>query len=95
MARSERRTKAVEATEIVEVSEQPEAVVTFPVGEIPDGVYLTAHIDVQLDGEQRAAMRRLLEGFSDRPQRLANGRFIQNGADVVRYLCEQVAEAVE
>lgn len=65
--------------------------IDFPVGEIDPDCYVGNHVDVHLDHRQKVAMRRLLNGMLG--QKLANGRLVQTYGDVVRHICDRVAEA--
>lgn len=65
--------------------------IAVPLAEYPEGVYLTKHVDVQLDEPQARQLRRLIEGLDVAGERLASGRRITTGPDAVRWLLEQFA----
>jgi hypothetical protein len=67
-------------------------VIELPVGAIPEGVFVSRHVDVQLKGAQARAMRRLFEGLLDQGAKLANGRRVASPADAVRYVLERIVE---
>lgn len=66
-------------------------VIEVPLGTIPEGVYITRHVEVQLDHSQACTLRRLVEGLDASGARLANGKRVTAAADVVRWLLEQAA----
>jgi hypothetical protein len=72
----------------------PPDVVTLecPLGEIPPGVYITPHVDLQLDPHQAATLRKLVEGLDLARVRLRNSRRVTTGADALRYLLEGLAQ---
>lgn len=68
-----------------------QAPLAVPLGEIPAGVYVSKHVEAQLDGPQAATLRRVLAGLDRDGARLANGRRVTSSADAVRWLLENIA----
>lgn len=64
--------------------------VDLPLGEVPPGVFVSRHVEVQLSREQARAMRRLYEGLMNTNARLASGRRVKSPADAVRFILEQL-----
>lgn len=63
---------------------------SLPVEEIPDGVHVRGHVNVQLDVIQRRGLRRLQDGLNHQNLRLRNGRHVGTAADAVRWLMEEI-----
>jgi len=64
--------------------------ITLTVAPLKPDVYLSDHVDVHLNHDQRIALRRIYDGLHDQAAKLANGRYIQTNGDVVRHILEQV-----
>lgn len=71
-----------------------EVVLALTLGELPPNIYISRHLDIQLNSVQAVVLRRLFEGYYQTATRLANGRYVQSPADVIRYVLEQVGEGV-
>jgi hypothetical protein len=69
-----------------------EAELMLPMAPATTSAYIPTHVDVHLSVTQAAALRRVFDGLQARAVRLENGRFVQTGADAVRWILEQVAE---
>lgn len=54
------------------------------------GGYLTRHVEAQLDERQRRNLRGLINGLKASGERLATGRPIENHADAIKWLLEQI-----
>jgi hypothetical protein len=71
-----------------------EVSLSLPVGDIPDGVYLSNHYNVTAaTRKQRRGMRRLVEGAQQQRLRLENGKTVDTPIDVLRWFLEQVEDA--
>jgi len=71
-------------------------VVSLAVRPVDIAGYVVRHVEVQLDQRQRLALRALFNAMhQDHAVKLSNGRYVNNVTDCVRYLLEQVAEAIE
>lgn len=68
-----------------------QSIIEVPLGEIPPAVYITRHIEVNLDHVQSCTLRRVFEGLDASGARLVNGKRVASASDVVRWLLEQVA----
>lgn len=76
--------------------------IEIPVG-IPAGGYRQTHVDVQLNADEAEALAAIRGGLRDHPQRLSPrvpgevGRFVnhENGAEVMRYVLQQVAAVLK
>lgn len=66
-------------------------IIEVPLGEIPPAVYITRHVEVNLDHLQSCTLRRVFEGLDSSGARLVNGKRVASSSDVVRWLLEQVA----
>jgi hypothetical protein len=55
-----------------------------------DGNYIGKHLDVRLSRTQALALRRLYLGLDAENGRLANGRRVNNPADGIRWMLEQI-----
>ena len=55
--------------------------------------YAARHVEVLLEDGQRHAMRELLDRLNSNDARLANGRHVTTGADVIRWITDQAAAA--
>lgn len=64
--------------------------ITVPIASLQEGAYVGNHVDVHLDHRQSRAMRRMMNGFNEGAIRLSGGRVVQNYADVIRWITEQV-----
>lgn len=63
-----------------------------PLADVPEGVYVSRHVDVQLTTPQARALRCVLEGLMNHGARLANGRRVTTSADAVRFLLDLITE---
>lgn len=83
-----------EEIELPTLGEMPLRVVRveLPVGVIPEGAFdgRCLHVNFHADGPQGAAIRRAQIGLKREGHTLANGKIIRSGADVVRWILEQV-----
>lgn len=68
----------------------PTLELTLPLAGVAEVGYTRRHVEVQLNGPQSVAMRRLLDGMDATGCRLENGRRVASAADVVRWILEQV-----
>jgi hypothetical protein len=66
---------------------------SVPVGEVNDREYCSPRIDITLRGRRARALQRLFQGL--RGKELVGGLFVQSPVDVVRWICDQVANATE
>ncbi len=71
----------------------PRVTITVPHTEPLPLVYKARHADVQLDARHAEALRRVHDALVGRA-RLHNGRPVDTTADVVRWLIEQIADAI-
>lgn len=67
--------------------------VEMPVGPLTRG-FRQRHLDLGLDAAQAATLRQLIAGMQREASRLANGRYVQNGADAVRFWLESAARQI-
>jgi len=56
--------------------------------------YRQRHLDVQLSGPQAVAVRRLYDTLDAAGSRLANGKRVASSVDAVRWLLEQLGQAL-
>ncbi len=69
---------------------RPVAVLELPIAPADDQKgYIARHVDLQLDTNQAATLRRLVRGMDAAHVRLKNGRVVQNASDVIRFILEQ------
>ena len=68
------------------------AIVEVPLADPEPDSYLSRHVQVQLDAEQRVAMRRLLNGLRQANEHLASGRAVQSNANAIEWVLEQIAK---
>lgn len=54
--------------------------------------YSARHVDLQLTACQSDTLKRVYSAVQG--MQLANGRYIQNGADVVRFLLDSIADGI-
>lgn len=67
--------------------------ISVPLGQIDPVAYCARHVDIsQLTPVQARTLKQVLAALSGRHEQLASGRHVENGADVVRWLLEQIAE---
>lgn len=80
----------------MELRDTVEIHATLPLGEIPRAAFVGRllrdrhHVEAQLDTPQSIMLRQLQLGLKEQGAELANGRLVESGADVVRYLLEQL-----
>jgi hypothetical protein len=66
-----------------------EDVIGQHLAEVPEHSYRRRHVDLKLAPASVEFVARLFAGLNQRAARLANGRFVQNANDAVRWLIEQ------
>ena len=66
--------------------------IEFPIVDLNPEHYQARHVEVQLDGRQRASLSRLRAGLESGHLKLANGKPVWSNADAVRWLIEQVSD---
>jgi hypothetical protein len=77
----------------VELPDDPQAVtIEVPMGEVSLDSYLSRHVEVQLDQDQRHSLRRLLNGLRESGERLSSGRAVASNSDAVKWLLEQLGQ---
>lgn len=72
-----------------EVQPNKNTSVTVPVAKWAGG-YVRRRHDVSLDSKQAQALWEIQHGLEQREAQLANGRFVSNGVDAIRWILEQV-----
>lgn len=69
-----------------------EVTIAIPVHEPPAGVYHSNHVETRLTSHQATALRYIYDGLRAARARLADGRYVDSAASVVRWLLERVAD---
>lgn len=65
--------------------------IVVPMAGLDPNAHLSRHVEAQLTPEQAVILRGVQNALNQRYARMANGKFVQSGADAVRWLLEQVA----
>lgn len=71
--------------------------IDLPIAEMPpESAYCVQHVEAQLQSrEQRVMLKRLLTGMQNVGAQMANKRPVARPGDVVRFLLEQIAGAID
>lgn len=70
--------------------------ITLPVERVLDrNVRVVHHIEVRLGARHARVLHRLLGALYRRKVKLGTGRYVDTGADAVRYMLDRLADAAE
>jgi len=78
------------ASEGCKVEAERTVPIKIPMGELDGSAYVSNHLDMHLDGAHAQTLRRVFSALNGSHARLKSGRVVQNAADVVRWMLEQV-----
>jgi len=92
---AEETTEAAPAAEPAPIDPgQQSAIIELPVAELGNE-YVSRHCEARLNHRQSVALQRLFNGLDAAGARLAGGNRIYSRPDAVRWLLEQIAEAID